>query len=545
MLSIQLASERTIRMSSTQISEVEAVEMLEIYRSKPEAFIIDQLGANLWTKQIEICQDVFKYRETAVKTCNAVGKSFIAARTALAFLLLIPGSLVVTTAPTWRQVKDILWRELGTAYKASQFPLGGRLTQTGLEFDKDWYAIGLSTNDPEKFFGYHADYVLVVVDEAAGVDEDIFRGVRAITPNENAHILYIGNPTSGDGTFRGAFENPRVRQHTISAFDSPNLLANNIRDLDHLVQIMTPPDGVPAIEHQPKFELPYPALISPTVVYERYIEWGTDSPMWQSLIMGEFPTQAENTLIPLNLIQQAADPDFRKEHEWGVLDGPLSYGVDVARFGSDRTVLAPVRGDIIDDLITYTKQDTDVTATRLIQSIDPTLFNARLRIDDTGLGGGVTDALNAKKNAHNKNFPDEQPWRYQVMPINFGSSSQNKEKFYNMRAEMFWHLRERFMNHRIAIPNDSELINELASIRYEYTGKQQIKIEAKDEIKKRTGRSPDKADAVALAFAKSTFGVFTKPDNITKSDKPMFSLDDKRGATIFKGLMPNGGKKVF
>src|SRR5579884_2454059 len=357
-------------MSDAQITEDEALEALEIYRQKPHAFVEDVLGAALWDKQREICADVFQYREVAVKTCNAVGKSFIAGRTALTFLLLIPGSLVVTTAPTWRQVKDILWRELGAAYKSSKFPLGGRLTQTGLEFDKDWYAIGLSTNDPEKFFGYHADHVLVVVDEAAGVEEDIFRGVRAITPNENAHILYIGNPTSGDGTFKNAFANPRVKQHTISAFDSPNLIANNIRDLETLVQLMTPPEGVAPIDHNPKFELPYPSLISPTVVYERFVEWGTDSPMWQSLIMGEFPTQAENTLIPLNLIQQAADPDYIKEHQWPILDGPLSYGVDVARFGSDRTVLAPVRGDIVDALVTYTKQDTNATAERLINSID-------------------------------------------------------------------------------------------------------------------------------------------------------------------------------
>lgn len=533
-------------MDQSAISEDEALEALEIYRNDPAGFVHDVLGANLWDKQMEICGDVFKYRETAVKTCNAVGKSYIAGRTALAFLLLIPGSLVVTTAPTWRQVKDILWRELGTAYKASKFPLGGRLTQTGLEFDKDWYAIGLSTNDPEKFFGYHADWVLVVIDEAAGVEEDIFRGVRAITPNENAHILYIGNPTSGDGTFKNAFTNPRVRQHTISAFDSPNLMANNIRDLDTLVKLMTPPEGVAPIDHNPKFELPYPSLISPTVVFERFVEWGTDSPMWQSLIMGEFPAQAENTLIPLNLIQQAADNDYRKEHAWPIIDGPLGYGVDVARFGSDRTVLAPTRGDYVDPLIVYTKQDTNVTAERVIASINPEAFNCRLKIDDTGLGGGVTDTLRARLNEHNKNFPDDPAWRYQVVPINFGSGSTKPEKFYNLRAEMFWHLRERFINHRIAIPNDQELINELASIRYEYTGKQQIKIEAKDEIKKRTGKSPDKADALALAFAKSNFGTFGKQEVIKSEDKPYFSLDSKqaeRGATIFTGLMSSSGKK--
>jgi len=226
-----------------------AQEIVNIYRPIPHYFVKDILGANTWNMQDEITKSVFKYPVTAVKTCNAVGKSFIAARIAIAFLTLHPGSIVVTTAPTWRQVTDVLWREIATAVKMSKFKLTDKqVTQAGLNLDTDWYAVGLSTKTPENFFGYHADHILVIVDEAGGVPELVFTGVKAITPNANARVLYIGNPTNPDGTFAEAFKNPLYKKFTISAFDTPNFTANNIHSIEDLLLTFTPPDNLTEVE---------------------------------------------------------------------------------------------------------------------------------------------------------------------------------------------------------------------------------------------------------------------------------------------------------
>lgn len=490
------------------LSPDEIMAMTAYWRAHPDVFYEDVLGVKAWAMQVEILKAVFEHHEVTVASCHATGKSFNAARIAATFLMTHPGSIVITTAPTWRQVKDVIWRELNTAVGKARMPLGGRLHKVDWEFDSDWYAIGLSTTEPDKFQGYHADHVLVIVDEAAGIEEPIFEGVRAITTNENAHILYIGNPTALDGTFYSSFRNPLTKKFHISAFDTPNFTQNGIHNLDDLLAIFTPPAGVEALEHIAtiKLPLPYPALISPRWVYERFIEWGTDSPMWQARVMGEFPSQAENTLIPLNLIEQAMDPDYRREHNWPVKDGGTTeYGVDVARFGSDRTVIAPKRGDYIDDLLTHSKLDTTATTDRIIATINPENPDVEIKVDDTGVGGGVTDQLNARKRRGNM----ERGWYYRVTAINFGSSAIDPDKFFNRRAEMYWALRDKFYAHQIALPNDWELANELASIRYSYTTKDnKIKIEGKDEVKKRVGKSPDKADAVVLACAPTGAGTF-------------------------------------
>lgn len=503
--------------SSAEITPDQAVEILDTYRSIPKDFYKDILGVSSWELQDQILEAVFRYPEVAVKSCHGTGKSWNAARIAITFLSTHPGSIVITTAPTARQVTDVLWRELRTAHANSKFEIGGHLTKTGLEFAPDWYAIGLSTTEPDRFQGYHADDVLVIADEAAGIEEPIYEGIRAITSNQNAHVLLIGNPTTLEGTFYESFNGAQakmVKQFTISAFDTPNFKANNIENLADLLSFFEAPEGVDELEYfasvSKTLVLPYPALISPAWVYQRYLEWGTETPMWAARVMGEFPSQAENTLIPLNMIEGCMDEDYRREHGWEVAEGSTEYGVDVARFGSDRTVIIQRNGGNVIEPIILSKKSTDETAHFLVNTINPEEWYSKLKIDDTGVGGGVTDLLNRLRN-------DNPTWRYTVVPINFGSEPSNKDKFYNKRAEMFWNLRDLIIQKKIALPKNTLLANELASIRYEYTGKSQIKIEAKDEIKKRLGKSPDIADALALAFAKggSSFKSSNR-DNLTK-----------------------------
>lgn len=497
----------------TPITLEQAEELISYYdNGRQVEFVQDVLGSTPWSTQQEIIKAVFEHSIVAVASCNASGKSDLAGDVALAFLSLKPHSIVITTAPTGRQVKNVLWRYIRTKYVKAPIKLSKQqCNQIELNLAEDWFAVGLSTNDAEKFFGYHADDILVIVDEASGVEEPIFIGVDAVTPNLNAHVLMIGNPTNTIGRFAEAFKDPLVKKFNISAFDTPNFTANNIHTPQDLIDLFTPPEDVDAIDHLRDVESsllsPIPALISPAKAYRRYLQWGMDSPMWEALIMGQFPSQADNMLIPLYLIEQSMNPEYREEHGWQIPSGETEYGVDVARFGSDKTAVVTRRGGHVDPIITWGHLDTVASSERIINTINPELWNTTIKVDDTGLGGGVTDQLNRRRprtNERDENGNEQPPYRYSVVPINFGAQSAKPEKFYNLRAEMYWTIRELLIAHRIALPEDEELKWELSNIRFEFTGKEQIKLEPKDDIKKRTGKSPDRADALVLAFAKSS-----------------------------------------
>lgn len=520
----------TIKLKTAEERAAAAQEIIDIYYNVPHYFVKDIIGANTWYMQDEIIQSVFKYPVTAVKTCNAIGKSFVAARIAYSYLLLHPGSIVVTTAPTWRQVTDVLWREIATTVKLSKVKLTNKeVTQAGLNLDTDWYAVGLSTKTPENFFGYHADHILVIVDEAGGVPELVFKGVKAITPNANARVLYIGNPTNPDGTFAEAFKNPRIKKFTISAFDTPNFTANGIHDVEDLLKLFTPPEGMSEDEEldfyatvRGNLNMPYPALIDPYVVYERYFEWGVDSPAWQALVMGEFPSQSELSLLSIDSVMFAMGDMDKKDDDpesphYGksfaeimgirIPEGPREYGLDMARFGTDLTVLTPRNGGHIGQQITWAKSSLTESADKVINIINPHEVVSMIKIDDTGNGGGTTDSLNEKKRLQGI----DRPYLYQVMPINFASGPQNKAKFHDITSEMYWNLKQWFDGKKLTMPYDEKLFRELVGRRWSLVGGK-IKVENKDDYKKRTGgKSPDRSDSLALALYRSKPGEGTRP----------------------------------
>lgn len=516
----------------------EAWDLIQYYDSgRHVEFVQDVLGRQPWSKQAEIISDVFQYPVVAVKSCNAAGKSDLASDVALAFLMCKPNSIVITTAPTWRQVKDVIWRYIRTKHAKAPVKLSAaQCNQVGLDLNEEWFAVGLSTKDSEKFFGYHADDILVIIDEASGVEEEIWIGVDAVTPNLNAHVLAIGNPTNPDGRFYKMFQDPLVRKHSITVFDTPNFTANGLTNVQQLVEYFTPPSDLDTeaaqitymMEQQKKLKSPIPALISPMTVYRRYLQWGTEHPMWEALIMAQFPSQASTALIPLGLIlksvevwkqikQAEKDQMFAKEvskrPEWNIKKGiSWNYGVDVARFGDDSTVIAPAKGGMVEKLIAWSKVDTSITTERILSHISLQDFQASIRVDDIGVGGGVSDQLNKLKrdNPHT--------YKFSVLRMNFAAGTTNPAKWFNLRTEVYDKLADMFINHEIAIPDDEELVSELATIRVKYVGKDnQIKqVEPKAAIKDRLKRSPDRADALAMAMYGGSAGSFR---DITPKDE--------------------------
>lgn len=428
-------------------------------------FVKDELHAKLWKKQEEILEAVRDNTRVAVRSCNGSGKTFIAAHAVLWWLTCFHDSIVITTAPTEHQVRDVLWREIRRAYHENEEIIGGKLLRTSLELDDKHYAQGLSTDTPERFQGFHEGHILFVVDEASGVREGIFEAIEGSMTSKNARMLLLGNPTALSGYFYEAFHSRRSLWKTIhiSAFDTPNFADKDDEDVT------------------------WPNLVTPQWVKDAKVNWGEDSPMYQIRVLGDFPSESEDTLISLKTIENAVEG---KDQVPDTQDGrPVELGVDVARFGSDRTVICARRGDRVIDIASYTKKDTMETA-GLVNEFVKRYSPSCVRVDAIGVGAGVVDRLKEL----------EVPG---VTGINVARRATNREHFANLKAELYDGLRERFQQGRIRIPSDRKLISELASIRYSFSSSGQIRIEDKDELRSRGRPSPDMADALMLAFAQT------------------------------------------
>ena len=437
------------------------------------------LGGSFWSKQEEIILSVRDNRYTTVRACHDVGKTYIASRTALWFLYSHPQSIVVTTAPTMRQVENLLWRELRAAHEASRQPLGGEPLKTRLDIAPDWYAIGASSGDPDKLQGFHAASgdILIIIDEAAGVNEDAFEAIEGMMTSEKARMLMIGNPTSDSGSFRASHHSwTYANKIHISVFDTPNFVENGIKTVEDLAEAKLD-----------KVDIVSPYLVSPRWAQEKIDTWGIDSPMFQARVLGNFPSQSVNTIIPLNYLELAYEKE--RVEKLKAKGGPLRIGVDPARFGNDETVITPRYGGYIPKQEIHSKEDTQATAGRILQYRSPRpVF---IGIDVDGLGGGVYDKLHDEKidgiaEIYNNG---------KALPDATGLT------FANLASQLWWRARELFIAGELAIPKDDKLIMQLSTRRYKFTGRG-LTVESKDDWKSRfKGKSPDRADSLIYSLA--------------------------------------------
>lgn len=456
------------------------------------------LGMRFWRVQREIAVSVFTNRRTTVRSCHASGKSYEAAGITLAWLLKYPySSAVLTTAPTWRQVEKVIWREISAAYKHANVTIGGKLNLTELMLDDKWLAVGISTNDPDRFSGFHAEHLLVIKDESSGIPEDIHDAIEGVASTGHVSILEIGNPTDPVGHFAKTFKSPYYTKFHISCFDTPNFKPWCVRtpggsvDIEKSIEafrLSTDDERSAAITH--------PFLISPQWVFERMTEWGTESPMFLARCLGTFPKEGDDTLFPLRYVEAAVEKwrdnqQLFKEGKETMRLGNQSdeaLGVDVARFGGDKTVFVHRIGNNVESIIKYEKADTMLTAQRVHEFAKVHPY-AKINVDDVGVGGGVTDRL--------------RQLGLNVNAINVSQAPKNPDLYTNLRAELYFELSQLFETGVILIPDDEGLQGELTSIKYK-VNRSKILIESKDEIKKRGLSSPDTADALMLSFASSS-----------------------------------------
>lgn len=169
------------------------------------------------------------------------------------------------------------------AASRSKIPLGGKILKTKYEIDEKWYAIGISSDKDDNFQGFHAEHLLVIADEAAGIPENTMQVIEALMTSQGTRQLLIGNPTNTIGGFYESHKSDLYTKIVISCFDTPNFKKNGIRTLDQLM----------AMDRDTLTALPlvYPELVTPIWAYERAQSWGIDSPMFQSRVLAVFPEE--------------------------------------------------------------------------------------------------------------------------------------------------------------------------------------------------------------------------------------------------------------
>lgn len=443
----------------------------ERIRQDPVWFVSTFFGETLVGKQPTILESIRDHTETLVPSCHDSGKSFVAARALLWFLYAHPNdSIVLSTAPTFTQVAELLWREVASAKSKERFPLGGRLLQTKFELGPKWYGLGITSDQPVNYTGFHASNIAVILDEADGVKQEVWDALEGVLTSGNAKLLAIGNPLDPTSEFAKRVRNARVPRSRVIRISADDVLPYT--------------DGGQ-----------HPYLLQRAWVDDKREKWGETSSLYLGKVMAQWPDQNIDTLIPI--------PHLLRAKGRSVERGILTYGVDVARFGANRTVRTLIAGNQFLWSKATEREDTMQTATRVIgdlKNIEP----AMTQIDETGIGGAVLDRVRQVLGQ-----------RYTVVGVNNGGKAHDDVKFANRGAEMWWSVREAFEQDKIGFSMDDpeavdELINDLNRPTYSYNRAQKLLVDkfglprGTSEYgltsEQRAASSPDRGDSFVLAY---------------------------------------------
>ncbi len=458
----------------------------------PVLFGTNVLGAQLWEQQIEILHSIQNCRRTVIRSCHGVGKTYALAVAALWWLARYPDGIVLTTSSTFRQVKTQLWSEIHRliAQARVHYP---ELKSTELRLrDDSNFALGFSTDRSANFQGYHGKHVLIIADEAPGIESGVWDAIAGTMAGGKVHIVMAGNPTLPSGAFYDAFTRERELWNciTIDAFDSPNLKDIG---LDELLQ-MDPAEGGLLDQN------PMPYLVTKRWVFDQYRAWWhgdeRSSPNWVSRVRGQFPDQAQNALVKLRWLERAKERVLRTP----VQDKAASLvaGVDVGG-GEAETVVYVCESKPHDFKIiamgAWRCEDTRGDVVRFLASYRGRLRS--VRVDAIGMG-------------HNfgLHLRDE---RFPVELVNVGMACESRPewpendpagRFVNLKAQYYQELADAFERNEVQGLRDDVTIDQLTGILYEVDSHGRIKIESKESARARGIPSPDRAEALMLALCK-------------------------------------------
>ena len=442
-------------------------------------FVRDIIRATPTDQQGPILENIAKRQRTAVKSGHGPGKSTMESWSVLWFLATRPFPKVPCTAPTQHQLKDILWAELSKWKRQSLLDSCFTWTSEKLYFNphpEEWFAVARTASKVDALQGFHADHLLFVIDEAPGVEDEIFQPVAGALSGLDNKLFMCGNPTQLCGFFFDAF-NKDAALYALATLNS---------------------------EESP--------LVSKEFCLFIASKWGIDSDVYRVRVKGLFPKANSDSFIPADWVEWAM-----QNHSLEIIAEPkiIRIGVDVARFGDDSTVLATRLDNKIRELEQHQKEATTQTTGHVLRQarvLHERFPGCRISAvtDDGGLGGGVTDQLFEQKQLQSLDWLD-------IIPVNFGSAADDDD-YEHRGAEIWGAVRDLLQYQKIELPADDELLSQLSNRKYTVGSKGKIVIEPKKDMKKRGLASPDKGDAVALAFSPEAPPALGGSESVTYDD---------------------------
>lgn len=438
-------------------------EAINFYIDHPVEFAIDILKVQPTLEQQAVMNDVAKFPMVSVKSGHGVGKSALESWIIWWYISTRPYSKILCTAPTKHQLHDILWAEV-SKWKRNSKSLDEDFEWTSEKIylkgsQEEWFAIARTSNKPDALQGTHAEHVLIIIDEASGVPDIVFEPVLGSMSTIDAKLLMCGNPTQLAGFFYESHTTKRelYKTHTIDGSKCERVDKNYVKTIIEM--------------------------------------FGKDSDVYRVRVAGEFPKSNPDSFIGLDIIRT----------EKKVIDvvESIDLGVDVARYGDDESVVATTYNKSqVERLNVFKHNDTMKLTGQIVNIIKMLnlkypLIIVRVKIDCDGLGVGVYDRL--------KEVIVEKNLKAKAIECHFGGkggkvSYDEPIEYYNSTGIMWGTLRSKLKNNEITIPNNEELIKQITNRKYFINSDGTIKLERKEDMKKRNVHSPDRADAVVLSL---------------------------------------------
>lgn len=428
------------------------------WRLDPERFVRDvfQVEPDAW--QIEAMRDIAMYDRVSIRSGHGIGKSAMLAWTILWWICTRIPCKVACTAPTAHQLNDVLWGEIAhwhqKMYPAIRERIDVKAERVELrEAPRQSFAVARTARkeQPEAFQGFHSPHMLFIADEASGVEDIIFQVGQGAMSTKGAKTLLVGNPTRASGFFYDSHTKMRSMWKTrkVSCMDA--------------------------------------RMVEQTFIDTMRMQYGEDSNVYRVRVLGEFPTEEDSAVIPLEPVMEATTRNIKTPER-----GKNIWGLDVARFGDDDSALAKRNGPVlIEPVMVWRKMDTMQTSGKVIAEYEKTPKRDRpdeILVDVIGIGAGVVDRLKEQG--------------YPVRGVNVAESpAVDSRLFMRKRDELWWKGREWFLGRSCRIPEtDDGLVEELIAPTYTYTSGGKIQVESKADMKKRGVKSPNRADAFLLTF---------------------------------------------
>lgn len=515
--------------------------LLRDWSYNPVHFVCSALRGTPDPWQCDVLDAVWEFDNVAVRACHGVGKTATVAWLLLSFLMVHPLAKIPVTAPTFnKQVKDIIWAEVHRWWREAQEASPWLTAQWNIlgttlrhnQYKEEWFSVGIASNQPINAEGYHAPYLLAIFDEAKGIKKPTWDAMHGMRTTQVGKLFACSTPGGPQGEFFKVFT--RYRQTWKSLFViHPEALREKLNRPE--AKGINPKTGAETKGKFAKGGTYYSKRVRKEWVEERIKEWGADSPVTIARVIGDFPSLEGDMLIPYGLISDAVD------REEGI-DGPTWVGVDVARYGADRTVALVAKGGTFIHGESIARSPAESTAPEVEEfGVGPDkkrpLYRSELVaaqmvyrlvvdfaasgaiVDDTGLGGAVVTLLqNMGIKVVPANFgvpPTDRPRTPELVKLK-KLRNQPESIFMNLKMQMAWALRSGFEGGEVSMAALPEairdpLIAQLSMVKTMINDQGRMKLvdpdetEAEDDWSNLLGseerhKSPDHFHAMLLAW---------------------------------------------